>query len=395
MRIKSPWVKRCRFLYILLCSIIILLILRWLNLITINLSLFNSDDDNIDLKSVSKQLKENYKNLLITNPINETLQKGILIVSDKRTQLRYSQFSAALNCYAMKHGYIFKELDPSIYSLCRHISDFFFQKHCGVLAYLINNRQIGWLMVLDGDNVLVNTSKTIEDYLPNQPNVYLVHSERFYNGEIFAGNYLIYNCRWSYLYLFNWINMHRILPKVDYHNSDNGALHIHFALSIGKFSSNCLNLWYKSIDENVYDQYVGCIKCLIGGQRRFDHIWLLRRGHAFTRDYREPQNKIFSTDFLIHSFKNNSLHYYRTKIDINVCIKNISQWSLPIRTKMFVYNQTIAQEMIRYHDLQAEERHPHSVGIADVYDCWPFCQSNITDQKEKKYLQSLCKTNNI
>jgi hypothetical protein len=343
-----------------------------------------------DLESLLYQLKENYKNSL-PNISNRNLKIGIVVVSDKSTQLKYSQFSAALNCYSFIHGYIFRNIDPSSYSLCSYISNFFFKKHCCVLIYLIKHSEIGWLMVLDGDNVLVNTSKRIEDYFPNVPNVYIVHGERFYNGEISAGNYLIYNCKWSYLYLYNWINMYRILPQLPYHNNDNGALHIHFALSIGKLSSNCFNLWYKSIDEILYDQYVGCIKCLIGGQRQFDHIWLLRRGHAFTRDYREPQNVILENDFLIHGFKNDSSHYYQTKININICQYNISRWSLPIRREMIILNRTIAQQLIRFHDFDAQQKHPDSVGIPDVFDCWPFCQPNLTGDKQKHYLQTLCK----
>jgi hypothetical protein len=342
------------------------------------------------LKSLSFKLKENYKELLITKKNDKNLLKGILILSDKLRQIKYREFSNALRCYSLIHGYIFNEIDPILYPLCSHIKNFYFQKHCVVLYYLIQTRQIGWLMVLDGDNILVNLTKKIEDYLPSNSNIYLIHNERFYNGEISSGNYLIYNCQWSYLYLFNWINYYSILPKVPYHNNDNGALHLHFALSIGKFSFNCLKLWYQSIDEDIYDQYVGCIKCLLTGQRQFNHIYLLRRGQGFTRDYREPMHHILFNDFLIHGFKNDSSHYYRTKIN---CKNNLNQWLLPIRQEILITNLTQAQELIRYHDFDAQQTHPHSVGLADIHDCWPYCSLNLTDQKEKDYLNILCQSN--
>ncbi|CAM4850645.1 unnamed protein product, partial [Rotaria magnacalcarata] len=261
------------------------------------------------------------------------------------------------------------------------------------LHYLITHPEIGWVMVLDGDNVLVNSSKKIEDYIPSVPDIYVVHSERFYNGEISAGNYLIYNCQWSYIYLLNWINMYTILPSVPYHNNDNGALHIHFALSVGKMHPACFDLWYRSLNETWYDRYVGCIKCVIAGQRRFAHIWLLRRGHSFARDYREPENTILETDFLIHGFKNDSSYYYRWKIRTSVCRHNIAVWSLPIRSEMVVTDRSIAQALIRHYDVAAQKNHPESIGIADVFDCWPFCQVDLTGHKEQTYLKTLCKIN--
>ena len=399
MRIINQCIKKHRVLKscsprILLAVIGILLMSRWCALIFTDLlkwkpeQRFNSDD----LKSLLDVLKKNYRDSLVRIK-NITQKIGILVVSDKSKQETYSQFSAALYCYAISHGYIFKSLDPIAYALCEHIPNFFFRKHCAVLDYLMTHPEIGWLMVLDGDNVLVNASKQIEEYIPDVPDIYVVHSERFYNGEISAGNYLIYNCQWSHMYLLNWINMYRILPSVPYHNHDNGALHIHFALSVGKMHSDCFYLWYRSVNETDYDRYVGCIKCAIAGQRRFTHIWLLRRGHAFARDYREPENTILQTDFLIHGFKNDSSHYYRRRIMPNVCRRKITYWSLPIRSEMLVTNRSIAQALIRYYDIVAQQEHPDSIGIADVYDCWPFCQPNFTGKKEHMYLKSLCKSN--
>jgi hypothetical protein len=97
-----------------------------------------NSNDKINLKSLPYKLKENYKKLLITTR-NVNLLKGILILSDKLTQIKYGDYSNALHCYSLIHGYIFDEIDPIVYPLCSHIKKFYFQKYCVVLYYLIQN----------------------------------------------------------------------------------------------------------------------------------------------------------------------------------------------------------------------------------------------------------------
>jgi hypothetical protein len=60
---------------------------------------------------------------------------------------------------------------------------------------------------------------------------------------------------------------------------------------------------------------------------------------------------------------------------------------------MLVTNRSIAQALIRHYDVAAQQKHPDSIGIADVYDCWPFCQVDLTGNKEQMYLKALCKSN--
>jgi hypothetical protein len=323
--------------------------------------------------------------------ISKTVAYGILIVSDEHTRSKYVQQANALRCYANRHGYVFHILEPRHFIVCRSIGNFFFGKQCAVLMYLIENSQLGWILVLDGDILIVNATKRIEDFIPVSDTINIIHYERFYNGEIAAGNYLIRNHYWSHIYLLKWISLYEHLPKVDYHNNDNGALHLHFLLILNKSLERirkCFALWEQSHNETIYDQYVGCVKCAIGGKRQFGHIFLFRRGHGFARDYREPENVVLGNDFLIHSCKNNTEQYYSQQVTVNSCTRN---WQPPVYKHLFLRNMTIEKELIRYHDRLAATLHPLSVGIPDIQNCWPTCENELNGTSEKKLLQAICR----
>jgi hypothetical protein len=316
---------------------------------------------------------------------------AVVIVLDGQARLKYEQQVNALRCYAIRHHYIFYLLDPSLCVPCLSINNFFFKKHCGVLFYLIENPQIAWVLVLDGDNVLVNATKRIEDFIPMNNVTHVVHYERFYNGEIMAGNYLIRNHYWSYIYLWKWINLYKYLPDVYYHNNDNGALHLHLLLVLNKNTEivhKCFSLWDQSTNEILYDQYVGCVKCALGGQRHFPHVQLLRRGHGFARDYREPENLILENDFLLHSFKNDTKLYYAYRIKPTSCMKN---WEPPIHNYLIEHNLSRAKELIRHHDAIAAIKHPASVGWPDIGSCWPDCSAELDRTSEQQLRLVICK----
>ncbi len=42
--------------------------------------------------------------------------------------LKYRDYSNALHCYSLIHGYIFDEIDPILYRLCSHIKKLLFSK---------------------------------------------------------------------------------------------------------------------------------------------------------------------------------------------------------------------------------------------------------------------------
>lgn len=382
---------------------LICMVFCFVSLITIVLLIYTLSFCTI-YKGSNKQLYRYYCSLSINAQVLKTVKKysslnrksrnsenAILIALDDLAALKYIQQINALWCYAYRHGYTFYLLEPSVYPECFLIDNFFFRKHCGVLFYLIENPEIKWVMVLDGDNLLVNASNGIENFLPKNNVTHIVYYERFYNGEVMAGNYLIRNHYWSHSYLLKWINLHKHIPDVHYHNNDNGALHIHLLLALNKnpeIINKCFSLWNRSIDENTYDQYVGCVKCALAGQRNFAHIQILRRGHGFARDYREPENLVLENDFLLHSYKADTNLYYVYPVQIASCN---AHWNPPVHKYLIEHNLTVAQNLIKYYDNLASIKHPYSVGWPDVGNCWPNCEPELDKTTERKLCDAICK----
>lgn len=312
------------------------------------------------------------------------LNIGIIVVSDAKFQEKYEDHSKNLQCYAKQHGYTFIILDPKSYFICSRLENFFFQKHCAVMNYMTSVSNLHWLLVLDGDNFILNNSKLIEEFIPNNDNIHVIHYERFYTGEIMAGAYLIKNHPWSYNYLLTWVNFYSKLPKKGYHNHDNGALHMIILQMIDKnneIQMKCYSKYLQSLDEWKYYQYIRCFRCSIGGQRIFKHIQILRRAHGFSRDF----SILFQNDFLLHGYKNNLNEFF---YNTNKCTND--HWLLNIRQNKLISNLTIAKEMTRKKDQYALEKYSLSLGITDITDCWPHCEQEITGEKLNKYLRALC-----
>jgi len=311
------------------------------------------------------------------------LNIGIIIVSDEKAQQKYKQHSKNIECYAKEHGYTFIILNPKSYFVCLHLKNFYFQKHCAVMNYMKSMLNLNWLLVLDGDNFVVNSSKLIEEFIPNDENIHVIHYERFFTGEIMAGAYLIKNHLWSYNYLSTWFNFYSKLPKTGYHNHDNGALHMILLKMIGKsneIQSKCYSTYLQSTNEWNYYKYIRCFRCSIKGQRIFKHVRLLRRGHGFSRDFSIP----FANDFILHGYKSDLNYFFYNS---TTCTNN---WLSNIRQNLFVFDITVAKNMTRQKDQYAIKKYSQSLGIADITDCWPNCEQEITGEKLVKYLHVLC-----
>ena len=320
----------------------------------------------------------------VTNTsVARKLNIGIIIVSDVKGQQKYEQYGKNLECYAKQHEYTFIILDPKYYFICSRLENFYFQKHCAVMNYMISMSNLNWLLVLDGDTFVVNSSKLIEEFIPNDEFIHVVHYERFFTGEIVAGAYLIENHVWSHNYLLTWVNFYSKLPKTGYHNHDNGALHMIFLQMIGKtneIQAKCYSTYLQSTNEWNYYKYIRCFRCSIGGQRIFKHVQLLRRGHGFSRDFAIP----FTNDFILHGYKSNLDKYFYNST------KCTNDWLSNIRQNLFISNITIAKHMTREKDQYAIGKYSECLGIADITDCWPNCEQEITGEKLVKYLRALC-----
>jgi hypothetical protein len=311
------------------------------------------------------------------------LNIGIIIVSDAKAQQKYEQYSKNIECYAKKHGYTFIVLDPKFYFTCSRLENFYFQKHCAVMNYMMSMSNLTWLLVLDGDTFIVNSSKLIEEFIPNNENIHVIHYERFFTGEVVAGAYLIKNHLWSYNYLSTWVNFYSKIPKTGYHNHDNGALHMILLKMIGKnnqIQSKCYSKYLQSTNERNYYKYIRCFRCSIKGQRIFKHIQLLRRGHGFSRDFAIP----FANDFILHGYKSDLNKYFYNSTQCT------NDWLSNIRQNLFIFNMTIAKNMTIQKDQYAMKKYSQSLGIPDITDCWPNCEQEITGKKLVEYLRVLC-----
>ncbi|CAF0910522.1 unnamed protein product [Adineta steineri] len=366
--------KRKYILLTLISSLCVLLLYK-----KIDYSIPNTIFLYTNIKESTSTFDTNATTTLTTKKLNI----GIIIVSDAKAQQQYKQYGKNLECYAKQHGYTFIILNPKDISVCSHFNNFFFQKHCVVRNYMISMSNLHWLLVLDGDNFIVNSSKLIEEYIPNDENIHVVHYERFYTGEIMAGAYLIQNHVWSHKYLSVWVSFYSKLPKTGYHNHDNGALHMVFLEMIGKDSASqekCYSKYLQSTNEWNYYKYLRCCRCAIGGQRIFKHVHLLRRGHGFSRDFAVP----FINDFILHGYKSDlNKYFYHTD-------KCTNDWLSNIRQELFVFNMSIARNMTIEKDQYAIRKYSISLGIPDISDCWPNCEKEITGEKLVKYLRALC-----
>ena len=325
---------------------------------------------------------------------------GIFIVQISDTSHLYEQHLSSLICYAHRHSYEFIVIQIEQYPICRNISQsIYFEKHCLVWMYLLENIHIQWLLVLDMDILVLNLSKTIESYLPkstSQSEIHLILYEKF-TGEIASGNYLIHNHPWSHSFLKRWIEYQRYLPYLKFSNTDNGILHIHLLdpmishvnQSISKY---CFDIYKGANELRVYHNYVACCKCALQGRWEFRHLTILRRGHSFIREnlgHYMSQTIWSPTDFLLRGQKHHIEQYYSNKINTTACRK--PEWVLPIKQDAIIRNYTQMKQTIGLFDLAAAQGYPQSVGLSDITDCWPFCLENQTTRQA--FLKKVCHNN--
>jgi hypothetical protein len=266
------------------------------------------------------------------------------------------------------------------------------------MLYLTLNPNAQWLVVLDGDSFVVNATKSLKSYIPDDPNIHIIHYERFWDNEIAAGNYIIRNHPWSLLYLNKWVESFKKMPNVAHHNNDNGVLHLHFLDMIGNIDNHtyqtCVALYKNSSNEALYMKYVACTKCALKGQRRFLHIILHRRGHSFCRDSRLPTDKIHQLDFMLHGYKKDVNDFFEEPVNSSSCI-NDPHWTPKIRHSLIVPDLLTAQIQMRQWEEDASKIYTETVAFPEIADCWPNCEPEITGTKLDNYTSALCNNKNF
>lgn len=310
---------------------------------------------------------------------------AMLMVADLKAQQAYQSAIQSMACYAQKHNYTFFLVDPNDTNdekRCQQeMRDLMFKRHCIALQLL---DQYDWVAAFDGDVGVADPEKCIESLLSPAPNVDLVLEERFHNGEIQAGNYLVRNSDFGKTHLRKWIEYDKEEVS-NFHNSDNGALHIHLlswlaeelqhrngsTQNIKEAVARCQNMRQQAYDLNGYDQYVGC--CMETISKILPHnIRLVRRGHGFVRDLWVTDNKVSPVDFFLHAMKE-SAGFFSHDFFSNVSrLLDSCDWQgIQPQHKLDVSSM---QSLMKVQDSHfKKERHHSIMEKALIGHCWPHC----------------------
>ena len=276
---------------------------------------------------------------------------GIIIIADDHARALYEKPIRSMKCYAQKHGYSFLLLGPES-PKCSTIRDFMFKRHCVVLDHLPN---YDWLAFFDADVGIFNANKCIESLM--SPGVDIVHEERFHNGEVHAGSYIIKNTTFAKQYLQQWIQY----DNDNHFNSDNGALHIHLLKQMAhnvEVVQDCYNKWKEAHDLSLYDKYVGCVMNYLHNpkaqKQNTEKIRLIRRGHGFVRDL-WVTDTVSHIDFFVHAIKEHVQFYDEKKESEDQCG---TQWYQPIVKEKYNVSVQSMKSDITKADLSANVVRP-------------------------------------
>ena len=235
---------------------------------------------------------------------------AILIVTDLAGQRIYARTIASMRAYADHQRYALVVWDPwSDHPInrieCQGFKHLFFRRHC--VARFLLLREYTTLAAVDADVAVVDFQRRIED-LFRTPRQSVVHEERFHNGEVHAGAYVVRRGAFADAYLQRWSEMETRLPYAGFNNGDNGALHLHLLNTLYGANSpqaaRCGALWDVSSNLDTYDAYVGCAMSYLFNATTAPDIRLVRRGHGFCRDLWVTESQTTAgVDMWVHGIK--------------------------------------------------------------------------------------------
>ena len=306
------------------------------------------------------------------------------------------QQNASVYCYTCHHpNYRFLSIDIDDHYVCARLEKRGFSKPCIVLKYMLNNPQIEWILLLDSDMGVVNLTRRLEHYLPSkeEKDLHLILYERF-NGEIQSAGYFIRNHPWSHRFLLGWLDW---LPRIfnsKIGSGDNAALHLHLLDHVEGVSEEkrkqCRRVFHSvTLDHRTYHNYIGCVKCALGYRWKFQHIKILRRGHAFARDPVLGPRLFVDHDLFIHGSKDNMTLFYKAPIYTDQCCH--SQWELPIPKEYYMSNKTEAHGLMLYLDGAIAKDLPTSIGVPDIGHCWPNCTLTTDEYWKEEFFNKVCR----
>jgi len=219
-----------------------------------------------------------------------------------------------------------------------------------------------WVAAFDGDTGVVSADRCVESLVRDNATE-LLFEERFHNGEIAAGGYLVKNSEFGRSFLRKWA-WFQVPATAGFHNSDNGAVHMLFLQVLGLPESQCMELWRHSHSIETYDRYVGCCVKLLIREGSAPNIRLVRRGQGFSRDVWVTNNQVSEADFFLHAMKEHVQIYEEN----DGCGTELYMPRFNIRV-MDVQDMT---PIMRAADVAECAKRP-ILEEAFVRDCWPNC----------------------
>ena len=152
------------------------------------------------------------------------LKRGPTAVAGSGTSM--SLAVSAIECWAASKGYhVFLEVHDLTNMDRVYTATPFASKLFAVKKYL---KFVDWLLVLDSDCVIANTTKTIEEIIDmSPPYTQLTFHERLHNSEISAGIWLARKSEYTFKFIDDWLALLACVCANEHYmsqNSDNGAL---------------------------------------------------------------------------------------------------------------------------------------------------------------------------
>jgi len=307
---------------------------------------------------------------------NASAGTAIVIVADQRVLASYRPALRSMRCYGQRHGYDVHVLDPRDHSFaggkCSSHGHMMFRRHCMAL-HVMESGGYGWVAGFDGDVGALDAGRRLESLL-TRPGLDVVHEERFHNGEVQAGAYLVRNSEFGRKYLRDWMKYETALPT-GFDNADNGALHLHLLRQVTGIDKakvrECEAAWDRAYDVASYDLYVACCMQAIARPGGPSNIRLVRRGHGFVRDLGVTGGNVSTADFFLHALKDDVKFYDEEQEASDGC--GTAAWEPRLRQGTVLSVEEM-KGSIQRADARAKADRPVSVlDRALVGWCWPEC----------------------